>query len=118
MDEIIKTLKDFGDNDFLIKITPRLDSANQWDGEVEIGIVTSHNNNLSKDDFSSLLYLATMVSSSVALMEEDDNFRDELSEYTDELMDKRDATNEEEEEESEQLTYGENVVHVDFRKKH
>ena len=53
----------------------------------------------------------------ISRMEEDENFRDGLAEYTDELMDKRDATNEEEEE-SEQLTYGENVVHVDFRKKH
>jgi hypothetical protein len=117
MDKIIKTLKDFGDNDFLIKITPRLDSANQWDGEVEIGIVTSHNNNLSKDDFSSLLYLATMVSSSVALMEEDENFRDELAEYTDELMDRNEAVNESAEE-YEQLRHRGNIVHVDFKNKH
>tara|TARA_R110002020_G_scaffold275337_1_gene490551 strand:- start:135 stop:455 length:321 start_codon:yes stop_codon:yes gene_type:complete len=76
-----KIFIDFEPNDFIVRITPLLDENNAWTGELKIGSITTDDNTLSDDDYSHLMYLVTLLSSAVPLMEEDSEFRNKLNAY-------------------------------------
>ena len=72
---------DFEPNDFILRITPLLDNRDRWTGELRIGSITTDDNNLSDEDYAHLMYIVTLLSSAVPLMEEDTEFRDRLDAY-------------------------------------
>jgi len=74
-----KIFIDFEPNDFIVRITPLLDENHAWTGELRIGSITTDDNNLSDDDYSHLMYIVTLLSSAVPLMEEDAEFRQKLN---------------------------------------
>ena len=77
---------DFEPNDFIIRITPVLDEDNKWVGELRVGTITTDDNTLDDEDYSHLMYLATMLCSSVPFMEQNDKFRSMLDKYTQETL--------------------------------
>ena len=115
MKEEIKEITGFDSNDFLIRLSPSIDENNEWDGSLGVSIVTSKDNDLGDEDFEHMIYLANIVASSIPYMETDEDFRTQLVDYTDELLDKYE---EEEQDDVSELNHEGNVVKVDFRNKH
>ena len=72
---------DFEPNDFILRITPLLDNRDRWTGELRIGSITTDDNNLSDEDYSHLMYIVTLLSAAVPLMEDYTEFRDRLDAY-------------------------------------
>ena len=119
MKKEVKEITGFDSNDFLIKLSPSMDENNEWDGSLSVSIVSSKDNDLDDDDFESMIYLANIVSSSIPLMEIDEDFRAQLVDYADELLDKYgDASEDTPYDDVKDLNHEGNVVKVDFRKKH
>ena len=85
--------------------------SNKWDGTMSLSVISSQDNDLDKKDNDALQYLATLLCSTVPFMEDDEDFRDALVEYADDL-------NEKEIEDTLALKYDGNIVHVDFKNKH
>tara|TARA_R110000772_G_scaffold207670_1_gene318199 strand:+ start:233 stop:553 length:321 start_codon:yes stop_codon:yes gene_type:complete len=77
---------DFEPNDFIIRITPILDKDNKWVGELKVGTITTDDNTLDDEDYSHLMYLSTMLCSSVPFMEQNEAFRSMLDTYTQEAI--------------------------------
>ena len=63
-----------------------------------------------------MIYLANIVASSIHYMETDEDFRTQLVDYTDELLDK--YGEEAEQDDVHEFNHEGNVVKVDFRNKH
>ena len=111
MKKEIKNMVGFDKNDILIKLSPRINDSNKWDGTMSLSVISSQDNDLDKKDNDALQYLATLLCSTVPFMEDDEDFRDALVEYADDL-------NEKEIEDTLALKYDGNIVHVDFKNKH
>ena len=77
-----KTFIDFEPNDFVIRISPILDSDDTWTGELNVGYMTMDDNFLKDDDYTRVDIVTNMVVSSIPLMEDDLKFRDQLYSYT------------------------------------
>jgi hypothetical protein len=75
------TLYNFNDEDFIIRITPSLDEEGYWDGDITIGIVTTTDNSLDNEDFMAMMKLATLVCSSIPVMEDNEVVRKAIQEY-------------------------------------
>ena len=75
--------------DFILRIHPKRDKNNKWTGEVVVGIVTSDENPLDDADYSGMLQFTNLISSTVAMMEEDDDFREAVMEYAESELKKQ-----------------------------
>lgn len=75
------TLYNFNDEDFIIRITPSLDEEGYWDGDITVGIVTTTDNSLDNEDFMAMMKLATLVCSSIPVMEENEVVRKAIQEF-------------------------------------
>ena len=80
----------FDDNDILVRLSPFLDPKGEWTGELLVGMVSSEDNDLSEDDYFSIMQLASMLCAAVPLMEEDEKFREVLYKHTQTMIEKDD----------------------------
>ena len=64
------------DEDFLIQITPKLDDAFHWTGQIEMNIISSDNTCLDMEEMEALLFFCQMVCASVPIYEEHDSIRE------------------------------------------
>lgn len=90
MDEQEKTYVDFNPNDFVIRISPILDSEDNWTGELNVGYLTMDDNFLKEDDYQHIDVVTNMTLSAIPLMEEDLNFRNKLYKYTASVLQQED----------------------------
>jgi len=81
-----KLFLDFDPNDFIIRLAPLLDDDGMWTGELKIGTITTQENNLDVHDYDHLMFVSTLVSSCIPLMEESVEFRDMLYNYTNKVL--------------------------------
>tara|TARA_R100000541_G_C1859742_1_gene79027 strand:- start:339 stop:671 length:333 start_codon:yes stop_codon:yes gene_type:complete len=81
-----KLFLDFDPNDFIIRLAPLLDDDGMWTGELKIGTITTQENNLDVHDYDHLMFVSTLVSSCIPLMEESAEFRDMLYNYTNKVL--------------------------------
>jgi len=81
-----KIFLDFEPNDFIIRLSPLLNEDGLWTGELKIGTITTEENNLDINDYDHLMFVSTLVSACIPLMEERQDFRDILYNYTNEAM--------------------------------
>ena len=79
-------LMDFEPNDFLIRLSPMMDQDGNWNGDISVGILTTPENSLDKEDFDQLMHLTTMVTASLPLMEDNASFRKKLNEYANSIQ--------------------------------
>jgi hypothetical protein len=79
------TLMNFNPNDFVIRISPEVDSQGDWTGDLSVGMLTTDDNNMKKDDYVHLRVLTDMLIAAIPLMEEDADVRRKLFKYVDEL---------------------------------
>jgi hypothetical protein len=73
---------DFKPNDFVIRISPVMDSDDTWTGELNVGYLTMDENYMKEDDYAHVDIVTNMTLSSIPLMEEDLQFRSKLYQYT------------------------------------
>ena len=79
------TLMNFNPNDFVIRISPEVDSQGDWTGDLSVGMLTTDDNNMKKEDYVHLRVLTDMLIAAIPLMEEDADVRRKLFKYVDEL---------------------------------
>ncbi len=86
-----KLFFDLQPEDFIIRIHPNTDTNNKWTGEVVVGIVTSEENELDDADYSGMLQFTNLLCTCVAMMEEDEEFREAVQEYAESEKQKTDV---------------------------
>tara|TARA_R110000796_G_scaffold240299_2_gene361305 strand:- start:88 stop:435 length:348 start_codon:yes stop_codon:yes gene_type:complete len=64
-----------------IELDPDVDELGFWTGGLRINILTSKNNPMPESSKESLLHLAQLISSTVALMERDQELTNRLEEF-------------------------------------
>ena len=77
---IQEILSDLKDEDFVIRITPYHKDGN-WDGDVQVGLISSEDNPLNNEDYAYLSHLCSMICSVIPVIEEDEYVRDALHHY-------------------------------------
>ena len=97
---------DFEPNDFVVRITPVLDTDDTWSGDLKVGYMTLDENYLNDSDYQHIDLLTNLMLASVPLMEEDNKFRDTLYKYHEAMLKSTSKPI---------VTHSENnVVHLDF----
>lgn len=81
-------IKQFGitDMDFLIKITPQMEGK-EWNGAIDVSLIHSPDNPLDDDSFANLSMIVNMMAASLPVMEENEDFRNQLFQYVDDMGD-------------------------------
>jgi len=113
VDEEDRVFLDFNPNDYIIRLSPFLDSKGDWTGELLVGTVTTDENDMSDEDHFNLMTITKMVCAAVPAMEEDDNVRDTLNKIVDRVE-------EEDKEDTPKIVVNsihENVINVSFNGK-
>tara|TARA_R100001369_G_scaffold19972_2_gene36308 strand:+ start:529 stop:858 length:330 start_codon:yes stop_codon:yes gene_type:complete len=82
---------EFAPNDFIVRISPIIDTNGTWTGELEIGTCTTDENNLSDGDYVNLMQLTQMLLSTIPAMEDDEYIRDTLYKLANSVVEKEEA---------------------------
>ena len=77
---------DFEPNDFVVRITPVLDTDDTWSGDLKVGYMTLDENYLNDSDYQHIDLLTNLMLASVPLMEDDHTFRDTLYKYHENML--------------------------------
>tara|TARA_E500000318_G_scaffold96756_1_gene97248 strand:- start:466 stop:795 length:330 start_codon:yes stop_codon:yes gene_type:complete len=86
-----KVFIDFDPNDFIVRISPFLDQKGNWTGELMVGTVTTGENTTKDDDYVNLMRLCHMVCASIPAMEEDNDIRETLAKYANDVLEEEEA---------------------------
>ena len=81
------TFIDFDPNDFIIRISPVMENG-EWNGEINVGQVTTGENTLQDNDYAHLSILTDMLICVIPLIEKDDAIRKELFKLVEEQFGK------------------------------
>lgn len=85
-DDLDLKLFDFQSNDFIIRIRPEVEEG-AWTGDVNITILNSSNVNLTEESYGDMMHFCKMLCSTIPMMEEDEDFRNFVSDYVSENID-------------------------------
>ena len=83
-----QTFISFEPNDFIIRISPVM-QGDEWTGDINVGQVTTNENNLSDTDYSQLSILTEMLICAIQLIEKDESVRKELFKLAEESSKER-----------------------------
>jgi len=86
-----KVLMEFDPNDLNVRITHILDQKGNWTGELMVGTVTTGENTTTDDDYVNLMRVGHMVCASIPAMEEDNDVRDILAKYANDVLEEEAA---------------------------
>ena len=92
-DKYEKIFVDLEPNDFVIRISPIIDGEDNWTGELNVGYMTMDDNFLKDDDYNHIDVVTNMAVSSIPMMEDDGNFRDQLYKYTTSMLEQQKKQN-------------------------
>ena len=106
-------LAQINEEDFLIRIRPYANSEGEWDGELDITLMSQTSNPLSEEDYFQVMHLCKMISASVPLMETEESIRELANSYVENVIDNETIYDVELDDEVEK-TYDGNVVHLNF----
>ena len=101
-------LIDFHPNDYIIRLSPFVDEEGNWTGELMVGTISTEDNVMNDTDHYQLMHLTQMVCASIPAMEENEDFRELLTEIVD------DTVSGIKEEESKITGVDENIISVKF----
>tara|TARA_B100000767_G_C19315312_1_gene349277 strand:+ start:196 stop:525 length:330 start_codon:yes stop_codon:yes gene_type:complete len=102
-------LIDFHPNDYIIRLSPFVDEKGNWTGELMVGTISTEDNVMSDNDHYQLMHLTQMVCASIPAMEENEDFRELLTEIVDDVVE-----GSKEEEESKITGVDGNIISVKF----
>lgn len=100
-------LIDFHPNDYIIRLSPFVDEKGNWTGELMVGTISTEDNVMNDTDHYQLMHLTQMVCASIPAMEENEDFRELLTEIVDDTVSGS-------EEESKITGVDENIISVKF----
>jgi|TARA_R110001592_G_scaffold83962_1_gene248549 hypothetical protein len=108
---------DFGINDIIIRMTPDFDNEDRWSGYIDMQIITDNKHTIQKNDFINLMQVASLICSSLPVMEINEDFRNTLCDYVESMVE-QDKKDEKKEliKESVNNTTG-NIIRVNFKRK-
>ena len=81
---------DFDVNDFIIRMKPNFDTGGAWNGFIDLDIITDNKRTMAQKDYLKIMQVASLVCSSLPLMELDENFRDTLCNYVEDMIKEED----------------------------
>ena len=106
---------DFDVNDVVIRMKPNFTDS-RWNGYIDMEIITDNKRTMDNTDFINLMQVASLVCSSLPLMELNEDFREMLCDYAEnvieqeEMLKKKDIVKE-----SVANTIG-NIIKVNFER--
>ena len=104
--------------DFVLRIRPFTDAKGSWNGEIDISIITSPDNDLQDHDYHQIMHFCKMVASTVPIMEYNEDIRDEVHDYVLQYVDNDiDIVQEDEQKPLKKVTEDGNVIKIDFSTK-
>lgn len=74
--------------DFIIRIRPDINRKHEWNGAVDVSIITDKNNKMHDDDYYQVLHLCKMMCAVVPLTENDCDLRDDINDFIEKVVDK------------------------------
>lgn len=80
----------FEKNDFIVRISPHVE-GDEWNGDIDVGMLTTDYNDLNTEDFAHLRVLTEMLISAIPLMETNPEFRHQLLKLVDETFNSDDV---------------------------
>tara|TARA_B100001059_G_C17343322_1_gene337001 strand:- start:123 stop:479 length:357 start_codon:yes stop_codon:yes gene_type:complete len=106
----------FNVNDIIIRMKPNFSNEGKWDGNIDLDIITDNKHTILKQDYLQLMQVASLVCSSLPMMEIDEDFRNTLCEYVESMIE-QDKIEEKKEiiKDSVANTTG-NIIKVNFNK--
>ena len=66
---------------FYIELIPELDKENNWQGGLQVNIITSKDNPMPVESKRDLTHLSQLVASSIAFMEKNVDYADKLEQF-------------------------------------
>jgi|TARA_R100001463_G_scaffold42273_1_gene88764 hypothetical protein len=76
---------DFDVNDIIIRMKPNF-TEERWNGYIDMEIITDNKRTMAKEDFIGLMQVASLVCSSLPLMELNEEFREMLCDYAENVI--------------------------------
>jgi len=106
-------------NDFLVRLRPHITEQGEWEGDMDVAIVTQPGNDVDDETYFQMMHLTKMVASSIPLMEDDYELREMVSDYVISTLDNDiDTVLEEDNDNTVQVISEEdNVVTINFNTK-
>tara|TARA_R110001606_G_scaffold10947_1_gene47348 strand:- start:900 stop:1208 length:309 start_codon:yes stop_codon:yes gene_type:complete len=65
---------------------PNFSNEGKWDGNIDLDIITDNKHTILKQDYLQLMQVASLVCSSLPMMEIDEEFRNTLCEYVESMI--------------------------------
>lgn len=105
----------FDDNiegtDFIVRVRPMM-TGNDWNGQIDMSIITSADNDLDDESYGQLLHLCKMICATVPIMENDEVFGDFVHNW---VLENIDGEQTQEEDKQVDITHEDgNVVRLAF----
>jgi len=76
---------DFDVNDIIIRMKPNF-TEERWNGYIDMEIITDNKRTMAKEDFIGLMKVASLVCSSLPLMELNEEFREMFCDYAENVI--------------------------------
>jgi len=76
----------FNVNDIIIRMKPNFSNEGKWDGNIDLDIITDNKHTMVRDDYLQLMQVASLVCSSLPVMEMNEEFRDILCDYVESMI--------------------------------
>lgn len=100
--------------DFIIRVRPMLNKKHEWNGAVDIGIITDPDNKMNDEDYYQVLHLCKMMCAIVPLTEDDNELRDDINDFIENVVDKEyhDMIKEKNKPKANIVGVKDNVIHI------
>jgi hypothetical protein len=76
----------FDVNDIILRMKPNFSDKGKWNGYIDMEIITDNKHTMHKDDYIQLMQVASLVCSSLPVMEINEEFRDILCDYVESMI--------------------------------
>jgi hypothetical protein len=74
--------------DFVIRVRPDLNKYSEWNGVVDVSIITDPDNKMDDEAYYQVLHLCKMMCAIVPLTEDDCDLRDDINDFIEKVVDK------------------------------
>tara|TARA_R110001592_G_scaffold121606_3_gene327452 strand:+ start:139 stop:534 length:396 start_codon:yes stop_codon:yes gene_type:complete len=74
--------------DFVIRVRPDLNKQGDWNGAVDVSIITDPDNKMDDEAYYQVLHLCKMMCAIVPLTEDDCDLRDDINDFIEKVVDK------------------------------
>ena len=107
----------FDINDIIIRMKPCFHDDGRWDGFIDMEIISDNKHTMVKPDYVQLMQVASLICSSLPVMEINEEFRDILCNYVEGMVE-HDKQKEKEEDIKQSVANATgNIIKVNFKRR-